>query len=116
MGRKPKEAGLSIEEMVGRYRAGETCRAIAAAAGLSRSAVHIRLRRAGVELRWGAEARRYERLDLPLGRIIERYRAGETTTAIGHSLGVSDEVVRRRLIKAAVARRRPGSERGGQSP
>ena len=96
-------------------RAGETCRAIAAAAGLSRSAVHDRLRRAGVELRWGAEARRYERLDRPLGRIIERYRAGETTTAIGRSLGVSDEVVRRRLIKAAVERRR-GSAKGGQSP
>jgi hypothetical protein len=115
VGRKPKEAGLSIEEMVGRYRAGETCRAIAAAARLSRSAVHNRLRRAGVELRWGGEARRYERLDLPVGRIIERYRAGETTTAIGRSLGVSDEVVRRRLIRAAVERRRPGSEKGGQS-
>ena len=106
MGRKPKDAGLSIDEMVGRYRTGEPCRAIAAAAGLSCSAVHDRLRRAGVELRWGAEARRYERLDLPLGQIIERYRAGETTTAIGRSLGVSDEVVRRRLIKAAVERRR----------
>ena len=116
MGRRPKDARLSIEEMVGRYRAGETCRAIAAAAGLSRSAVHNRLRRAGVELRRGAEARRYERLDLPLGRIIERYRAGETTTAIGRSLGVSDEVVRRRLIKAAVERRRPGVAKGGQLP
>jgi hypothetical protein len=116
MGRKPKDARLSIDEMVRRYRAGETCRAIAAAADLSQAAVHDRLRRAGVELRWGAEARRYERLDLPLGRIIERYRAGETTTAIGRSLGVSDEVVRRRLIKAAVERRRTGSEKGGQSP
>jgi hypothetical protein len=116
MGRKPKDAGLSIDEMVDRYRAGETCRAIATAAGLSGSAVRDRLRRAGVELRWGAEARRYERLDLPLGRIIERYRDGETTTAIGRSLGVSDEVVRRRLIKAAVERRRPGREKGGQSP
>ena len=113
MGRKPKDAGLSIEEMVGRYRAGETCRAIAAAAGLSRSAVHVRLRRAGVELRWGGEARRYDRLDVPLGRIIERYRAGETTAAIGRSLGVSDELVRRRLMKAGVERRRPGSEKGG---
>ena len=113
MGRKPKDAGLSIDEMVGRYRTGEPCRAIAAAAGLSRSAVHDRLRRAGVELRWGAEARRYERLDLPLGPIIERYRAGETTTAIGRSFGVSDEVVRRRLIKAAVERRRPGNAKGG---
>ena len=116
MGRKRKEAGLSTDEMVYRYCAGETGRAIAAAAGLSRSAVHNRLRRAGVELRRGAEARRYERLDLPLGQIIERYRAGETTTAIGRSLGVSDEVVRRRLIEAAVGRRRPGREKGGQSP
>ena len=116
MGRKPKEAGLSIDEMVGRYRAGQTCRAIAAAAGLSRSAVHVRLRRAGVELRWGGEARRYERLDLSLGPIIERYRAGETTTAIGQSLCVSDEVVRRRLMKVGVERRPPGPEKGGQSP
>jgi hypothetical protein len=74
MGQKPKDAGLSINEMVGRDRAGETCRAIAAAAGLSGSAVQNRLRREGVELRLGAEARRYERLDLPLGQIIERYR------------------------------------------
>jgi len=116
MGRKPKDAGLSIDEMVGCYRAGETCLAIAAAGGVSRSVVHNRLRRAGVELRWGGEARRYERLDLPLGRIIERYRAGETTTAIGRSLGVSDEVVRRRLIKAGVERRRSGVAKGGQPP
>jgi hypothetical protein len=82
---------------------------------LSRSAVHRRLRRAGVELRWGGEARRYERLDLPVGPIIERYRAGETTSAIGRSLGVSNQVVRRRLMKAGVERRRPGSQKGGQS-
>ena len=88
---------------------------VAEAADLSATTVSNRLRCAGVELRWGAEGRKYERLDLPLGHIIKRYRAGETTTAIGRSLGVSDEVVRRRLIKAAVERRRPGNAKRGQS-
>jgi len=32
------------------------------------------------------------------------------------ALGVSDEVVRRRLIKAGVERRRPGVAKGGQPP
>jgi hypothetical protein len=40
--------------MVRRYRAGESCRAIAAAAGASHTTVHKRLRQAGVQMRtWG---------------------------------------------------------------
>ena len=41
--RKRGDAGLSTDDLVRRYRAGETCRAIAAATGPTQSAVRYRL-------------------------------------------------------------------------
>jgi hypothetical protein len=98
-------------DLIARYRGGETLAVIAAATGLNRAAVHYRLKRAGVELRRGGKARGYGRLDLPVAAIIERYRAGESTCAIGRSLGVSAQAIRERLIEAGVERRPPGTHR-----
>jgi DNA-binding CsgD family transcriptional regulator len=105
--------GVTDADLVARYRAGESCAAIGEATGLSRTTVHGRLRRAGVELRRGAEARRHERLDLPVAGILERYRAGESAEAIGRSLGIAGQTVRRRLAEAGIERRRT---RRGRAP
>jgi hypothetical protein len=84
---------------------------IAAAIGLSRTTVSERLKRAGVEMRRGGTPPVYGRLDLPVADIIERYGAGESTCAIGRSLGVSAQVIRERLIEAGVERRPKGTHR-----
>jgi DNA-binding Lrp family transcriptional regulator len=99
------------EDLVARYAAGESLGAIGAATGLHPTAVHYRLRRAGVEMRSVAEARQYARLDLPIAEIIERYRAGDPIAAIGRSLGISHHVIRERLIEAGI-KRRTGRRRG----
>jgi uncharacterized protein (DUF433 family) len=101
--------GASDADLVARYRAGETCKVIAEATGVSRTTIRERLRRAGIELRRGAEARSYERLDLPVAEIAERYRAGESTYEIGRSFGVSAHAIRERLIEAGVERRPKGT-------
>jgi hypothetical protein len=103
--------GVMDAEPVARYAAGESLGVIAAATGLRPAAIHDRLRRAGVELRSVAEARRNARLDLPVAEIIERYRGGESAQAIGRSFGVSGQVIRERLIEAGVERRRRGTHR-----
>ena len=100
-------------DLYNRYRAGETGTAIAAATGLSESTVYGRLRRAGVEMRQGGVPKGHGRADLPVAEIVGRYRAGESTRAIGRSLGVSDWTVRKRLIEAGVARRPAGTHRRG---
>jgi uncharacterized protein (DUF433 family) len=70
-------------DLVARYRAGETCEVIAAATGLSESVVRRRLKRAGVEMKWGGGRPGHGRQELPVAEIIDRYRAGESTRAIG---------------------------------
>jgi hypothetical protein len=61
------------------------------------------------QARTAAEARQHARLELPVAEIIERYRGGESTGAIGRSLGVSAQVIRERLIEAGVERRPRGT-------
>jgi transposase len=105
--------GVTDADLVARYRAGETCKVIAAVMGLSESVVRRRLKRAGVEMRRGGGREGHGRHELPVAEIIERYRAGESIRAIGRSLAVSDWTVRRRLIEAGLEMRRPWSHRRG---
>jgi hypothetical protein len=115
VGRKPRDVGLSIDEMVRRYPGGETCATIAAATGLAEATVHYRLKRAGVEFRPAHKAPGYGRLDLSDAEIAERYRAGESTYEIGRSLGVSANAIREHLIEAGVERRPKGTHRRPES-
>jgi hypothetical protein len=62
-------------------------------------------------MRRGGVPKGYGRADLPIAQIIDRYRAGESTYAIGRSLGVSAQVVRERLIEVGVQRRPAGAHR-----
>jgi hypothetical protein len=50
VGRKRRNVGLSADELIRRYRSGDTVAVIAATKGLSLSAVHSWLKRAGVRL------------------------------------------------------------------
>jgi hypothetical protein len=113
VGRKPKDIGVSVDELARRYRSGETIEAIAAAVGVDPRTVRQRLRRAGVELRPPGRCRGYRLLHLDDAEIVRRYRAGETMPAIGRSLGVSAATVRDRLMDAGVERRPRG---GGRRP
>jgi DNA invertase Pin-like site-specific DNA recombinase len=103
-GRRRHEA--QDTDLVRRYRAGATIHDIAAATGLSRSGVHYRLKRAGVEMRPPSKAKGYGRLDLPVREIVERYRAGESAEDIGRSLGIAGQTVRVRLAEAGIERRK----------
>jgi uncharacterized protein (DUF433 family) len=108
VGHKPKDIGVSVDELIRRYQSGETWAEIAAATGVNLWTVRQRLRRAGVTMRASGRVPRRPRLDLDDAEIIERYRSGETTTAIAASLAVSHHAIRERLIWAGVERRRRG--------
>ena len=110
---------LPIAEIARRNRAGQTLTMIAATTGMDPSTVRYRLRRAGVALRRTGKALGQGRLDLPVAEIIRRYRAGQSTQAIGRALGVSADTIHRRLVEAGVARRPPvtrGVKAAGQRP
>jgi hypothetical protein len=96
------------DDLVRRYRDGESCDAIAAATGLTLSAVCWWLRRAGAEMGSPIGGRGRRPLELPDAQIIERYRAGETALAIARSFGVSANTIRGRLIRAGIKRRGRG--------
>jgi hypothetical protein len=110
-----RNKSLERDEMVRRYRSGESCAAIAAAAGLAESTIRNWLKRAGVVLRPAGKPRGRGPLDRVDRLIIDRYRAGESTIAIGRAFGVSGEAIRLRLASAGVERRRPGKGRSGRA-
>ena len=112
MGRKRRDAGLSIDEMVRRYKAGETCGDIGAVAGLSQSSVARRLRQRGIELRPGSKRPGSGRLDLPIAEIARRNRAGQTLTMIAATTGMDRSTVRYWLRRAGVALRPTGKAPG----
>jgi hypothetical protein len=108
--------GLSLDEMVRRYRSGASCYDLAAAAGLSRSAVAYRLRQRGIKLRPSGKGTGSGRLDLPVAEIVARYRAGQSMLTIGRALGVSAGTIHGRLVEAGVERRRRWAHRQGERP
>jgi len=99
----------STEDLVRRFQAGESCDAIAAATGLTLSAVCWRLGRAGAEIGPPRAGRGRRPIELPDTQIIERYRAGETAFAIARLFGVSANTIRGRLIRAGIEPRGRGT-------
>ena len=53
-------------------------------------------------------------IQLPVDELVARYKAGESTWAIGRAYGVSHETVRHRLLDAGVKMRTRGEAGGGQ--
>jgi len=80
-----------------RYLAGEPTASIANSLGLGTRATEKRLKKLGLELRWGKTV--WSPHD---AGIVARYRAGESTKSIGESLGIKGNAVRKRLRKLGV--------------
>ena len=54
------------------------------------------------------------RIDLPIGELAARYRAGESTRVLGRAYDVDSETIRRRLHAAGMKMRPRGEAGGGQ--
>ncbi|WP_308170254.1 GntR family transcriptional regulator, partial [Acrocarpospora catenulata] len=96
--------GVSAEEVVRRYEAGESMRAIAGSLGVDKLTVRCRLLAAGVEIR---PPGRHVPM-VPDEELAGRYEAGETISAMAGSLGVDFSTVRSRLVAAGVRLRPKG--------
>jgi DNA invertase Pin-like site-specific DNA recombinase len=108
MGRKPRDVGLTTEELVRRYRAGETVAMLAAATGVSRTPLYRRLKGAGVKPRPPGRLSSAGGLGATDADLVARYRAGETCKVIEAAMDLSGSAVRRRLKRAGVEMRWAG--------
>jgi hypothetical protein len=102
----------SIDELVRRYRAGESCAVIAAATGSRPTTVQARLKRAGVKLRPPGRPASRGSDGVTDADLVVRYRAGETVEAIAAATSLSKSVVHDRLKRAEVEMRRGGTPPG----
>ena len=88
-----------VDELVRRFRGGETALDLAAAFGVHRTTVLRHLQARGVD----SGHVRLEESDM--AEVVERYEAGETCQQIASDFGVHKDTVRRRLVAAGVAMR-----------
>lgn len=92
----------NVDDVVKRYKAGQSTPAIGRALGVSAHLVNDTLRRAGVPLRSPYEGRRAV---LDMDAITVAYAKGESARQIGKRFGISDNVIRHRLAERGVALR-----------
>lgn len=97
---------LNIEEILNFYRSGLTIGKIADLLSTSDQTINRRLRDAGETIRTIRRKGPYleRRKPVDMDRVREMRDAGMTTRAMGSVLGVSDEVVRDRMIEAGIPR------------
>lgn len=106
---------LDIDDLIRAYLSGESVGEIAGRLGIGRSTVRKRLEEAGIEmhsikeaanLKWSKTARGPSaiRLDIDVDEIVRCYGAGETERQIARDLGVSQNVINRRLKERGVSR------------
>jgi hypothetical protein len=109
-GRRPSTGGLvaTDADLVARYRAGESCAAIAVATGLHPTVVYWRLRRAGVQMRPPGRVLGRGLPERTAAGIAERYRAGDTIAMIVAVTGLSRSTVYDRLRRAGIQLRPSG--------
>ena len=93
---------LPIEEIAARYEAGESTRALARACAVPYSAMREHLLSHSVNMRpvGGVTI-----MGIPTDEMVGRYRAGESSPALGRAYSVSPLTIRRRLRAAGVAMR-----------
>ena len=93
-----------VQELVARYRAGETMVELGERYGINRRAVSIHLQQSGIPSR-------HRTMDeQKVDRCIELYAAGLSLVAVGQELGIDQATVRRALLSNGISRRpRPGS-------
>jgi DNA-binding NarL/FixJ family response regulator len=91
------------EELVRRYDAGETVKALAAEFGMHHQTVRAAVAESGVPVRTR------ERLTAEqISEITRLYEAGRTTTEIGARYGVYASTIQRQLKRVGVPLRKPG--------
>ena len=94
---------LPVDELVARYEAGESTCALARAYGVGSGSVLLRLRRAGVVIRYRG------RKSLPMDEMAERYCAGESTTEVACAYGICRATAWKRLVQFGVEMRPEGA-------
>jgi transposase-like protein len=100
------EADELCTELVTRYTAGETVKALAARHGMHHQTVRAILVRAG------AVVRTRQRLeDAAIDEIVRLYESGATTSEIGERFGVYASTIGRQLQKRGIDRRPPARRR-----
>lgn len=98
---------LPDQEIIDRYRAGDTIVALAEAYDTTTSTIAHRLKRAGVKTRTAPQAGK-----LPADEVIAAYtKHGETIRSLAEKYGVSRDTVRVFLIKHGVQMRPTGTPR-----
>lgn len=114
-----KVSPLDADDIARRYRAGESGIAIAKDLGCDPTAVYYLLKRDGVAVRSLSEAhadrpRPNRRISLDDATIIDRYQRGSSLQGIADELGVSETVIRRRVMDAGIRLRTISEVRSGQ--
>lgn len=89
---------VDVEELVRRYRAGESTPVLAAALGISSATVYVHLRAAGVQLRTFREANRLAKgVAIDEADLRARYDRGQSVLAMAREMGVGRPTIMRRL-------------------
>ncbi|MFB6665975.1 helix-turn-helix domain-containing protein [Streptomyces parvus] len=102
--RGPWKPLAEAEEVVAKYRSGQTMTALAAAYGVDRTKISRILMDAGVQRR----PAKPPALDLPAKEIAAAYRSGKTLRAIAAVYGVTPDPIRRVLAEQGVQTRSTG--------
>lgn len=95
-----------VEDIVQRYRSGESTTKLSVEYGVSRSSVAALLRKQGVALR--GQAMTHEAID----RAVALYRQGLTIREVADKVDYSDSTVRSALRSKGVSMRTTGHKRG----
>jgi transcriptional regulator with XRE-family HTH domain len=109
-GNKPVQ--VPLEELRGRYLAGESLSDLAEGAGVSQQTIGRRLRAAGVQMRPHREKTASHRqkiaasrrADIPEGELRRLHAEGMSCREIGTALGWHEEAIRMRLIELGLER------------
>jgi len=101
---------LPVDEIVGRYKAGESTYGLGHAYGVSNMTIRERLKTAGVKMRPASPMA----LVLPSGEIAARYKAGESTPDLAKVYGVDASTIQKRLRAAGVKVRSAGAQLGSR--
>lgn len=121
--RKPytKRADLPADEIVARYRAGETLKQIAAAYGSSDNTVKRLLQQQGAQLRTARQAAKLNERSDPEreardGEIIDLYGEGASTVTLSKRYGLSTSAVRSILLRNGVTMRTRSAAANSDQP
>ena len=88
-----------IEDLVARYKAGETMVELGEHFGINRRTVSIHLQRSGIPSR-------HRTMDeSKIARCIELYQSGLSLVSVGEVLGIDQATVRRALLSAGISSR-----------